>query len=96
METSSRSSTSFPPRPNVITFPNDGSVFPPISTSSPAGICFSTMIPVTAASGARAALLCMMVRNASSASSGPSIPVMTPPTSLLWTISGEMTFMTTG
>ena len=96
MATSCRSSTSFPPRPNVMTLPNAGSVFPPISTSSPLGACFATMIPVIVASGAWVAAFCMMVWYAASASSGFSIPMMTPPTSLLWMICGETIFMTTG
>ncbi|OPX72403.1 MAG: hypothetical protein A4E38_00580 [Methanoregulaceae archaeon PtaB.Bin108] len=96
METSLRSSTIVPPIPKVMTFPNDGSILPPTRISRPGGHSSSTMTPVRTAPGTFSPRDREICRNASCACESVFIPVITPPTSLLWITWGEITFITTG
>ncbi len=93
---SRRSSTSVPPIPTVMTFPNAGSILPPTISSSPFFCCSSTITPSITAVGLNAATPVTIFRNAASAPASSATGRTTPPASLLWTICAEMTFMTTG
>ncbi len=82
--------------PKVSTFPNAGSVFPPMISSSPGAACCSTTTPLISASGLYAFAFSTIFLNASSAACFEEILTITPPASLLCTICGEWIFMTTG
>ena len=95
---SSITSIIVPPAPNVITGPNSSSVVTPTYSSRPLRLttmrCIDT--PSTFASGARRATSSIMSVKTVPTCCGVRTFSITPPTSDLWAISGELILMTTG
>ena len=91
-------STAMPPAPKVMAGPNTGSRAMPTMSSRPLPreTMRSTDTPVTRASGRRDFTLVIMYTYASRTACAFASPSRTPPTSLLWVMSGEWIFMTIG
>ena len=96
-ETSRITSVSVPPMPAMITGPNWGSFWSPTITSTPPSpdTMLSSRIPFTSTPFFFDSLPCISEK-AALASAAPAMPTLTPPTSVLWSIWGETTFMTSG
>ena len=80
----------------MTTGPNTGSRKTPQTASIPPRSCGATRKPRTLALGRRSRTRASIARAACAAASGDARPTTTPPTSVLWAMSGESIFSTVG
>src|SRR6185436_15820937 len=95
-EMSRSTSTETPPNPKSTTGQNRGSRDMPTMVSIPPATIASTVTPSNRALGIVFARDALISSNARAASSSLARPSFTPPTSVLWTTSGDFTFIATG
>ena len=96
-KTASRStSTKTPPSPNPTSAPSEASTVVPVKVSTPPRTIAWTSTPEIAAPGTAARARATMSLKASRTSCSSARSTRTPPTSVLWTMSGATILSTTG